>query len=106
MPGDSTAASPSMDGTPAHNSPSVDAASSDAAARPATALFPIRESLDSDTAAVLDAAAHGVSAIVPDAQRRRNQTFEELIRAIARDEERMNLTSRAAPSGAPLLSRP
>jgi hypothetical protein len=99
--GDSTGASRPIDVTPADGPPSVDAAGSDVA-QPATTLFPIRESSDlTDAAAVTDAPDDGRSAIVPDAQSRRNQTFEELVRAIAHDEERMNLTRRASS----LLSR-
>jgi len=104
-PGDTTVASPSNDGTPTAASPSVDAVSLNDAAQPATALFPLRESgASAEGAAVLDA-ADSRSARLPDAQSRRNQTFEELIRAIARDEERMNLTGRAASPGVSLPSR-
>jgi len=104
-PGDSTVPSPSVDGTPTAASPSVDAAIPDDAAQPAIALFPLRESGESaDSPAVLDA-ADSRPAMLPDVQSRRNQTFEELVRAIARDEERMNLTGRVASSGVPLPSR-
>jgi len=105
MPSDGTTASPSSDGTPTDDAAFAAAASPTGAAQP-TALFPIRESSESaGTAAVVDAADDDMAAIALDAQSRRNQTFEELIRDIARDEERLDLTGRAAPSSASLLSR-
>jgi hypothetical protein len=104
MPAESAAA-PSSDGAPNDDAAFVAAASPTGAAQP-TALFPIRESSDSaEPAAVVDAAEDSRSAIALDAQSRRNQSFEELVRDIARDEERLHLISRAAPSRASLLSR-
>jgi hypothetical protein len=105
MSDDSASPSPSIEAVPAAAVTVTDAESSADATQP-TALFPLRESNDpAAEAATFDAAAERMS-IAPDTHSRRNQSFEELIREIARDEERMRLTSRAAPLGASLLPRP
>jgi len=105
QPNDSTAAAPANNGAPTDDAAAGAAASPTGAAQP-TALFPIRESsAAAETAVVIDAADDGMSALALDAQGHRNQTFEELIRDIARDEERLQLTSRAASSKPSLLPR-
>ena len=108
MPGDGAAAPPSADSPDVASADEattfVEAAEPGGTKQP-TAFFPIRESAPAiDAAAPLEAAAERLPALA-DAQNRRNQTFEELIRDIARDEERLNITSRATPAGASLLSR-
>jgi len=104
MSDDSVLPSAPIEAAPTAAAIFTDGASSAGATQP-TALFPLRESNDpAAEPAASDAAAERMS-IAPDTHSRRNQTFEELVREIARDEERMRLTSRAAPTGASLLRR-